>query len=343
MIWKIKSIFIQLINTMISPFDVLLIPVQAKNKAKRIINRMSFPKLKKGSSAYIDQILRHINRWERRKVEIQIPTSMWRVKKLYKRLNLPHFRSDNQYIYQTRDNNTPDSTVLTYKYVANNDKLCVLVRSKETGEFGSEIVRIPTYGLVSRDLLDSANELNFLENVIGLSKIVNLTIFDIGAGYGRLAVHSIATLENIEKHVCLDAVPGSLGICEFYLKYKQLNPEKYHISFLPEDYLPPKNSIAVAIHSFSEMPLESVLYWIEFLKKMEVDWILIVPNREKHKGKKLLATEVNGSRTDYSGMLLKNGYENYGIFPKYNDPDIQEFGISPTMYHLYKKSIKKSL
>ncbi|HDL01261.1 MAG TPA: putative sugar O-methyltransferase, partial [candidate division Zixibacteria bacterium] len=257
--------------------------------------------------------------------------------------NLPQFRSDNKYVYQTRDKNTPDSTVLTYKYIKQKDTLGILNQDSENGGFGAEVVQIPIFGLVSRDLLDSANELNFLENIIGISKIENLTVFDIGSGYGRLAVHSIMNLNNIEKYVCLDAVPESLGICEFYLRYKQLNSEKYHISFFPEDYSPPENSIAVAIHSFSEMPLESVLNWIKFLKEMETDWILVVPNREKHKGKKLLATEVDGSRPDYSRLLLEYSYEKYGIFPKYDDPDIQEFGISPTMYHLYKRSIKKSL
>lgn len=336
-----QKIILKFINTLIAPLNILMIPSKYNSKAMRLIQRMTFSKLSKETIHLNEQMSLHIETWKKKTSGEKVATSMWSDKKLKKQIKLPHFRSDNKYLYQTRDNNTPDSVVLTYKYIKMNDRLNILGRSNENGEFGADVIKIPTFGVISRDLLDSANELNFLEKIFQVSKIRNLTIFDIGAGYGRLALHSIINLKNIKKYVCLDAVPESLGLCEFYLNYKNINPEKYQVSTLPVNYAPPERSIAVAIHSFSEMPMASVQSWIQFLKEMGTSWLLIVPNRENHNGQELLATEADCTRTDYSKLLYEYGFERQGVFPKYEDPDIQIYGVSPTMYHLYKRSVEK--
>lgn len=336
----LKLQLLNLLNFMFAPLKIVIIPIRFNSKTMRLIQRMAFPRFDKNDNNYKKQMTGHIGNWKEKISRKRMPTSMWTVINQKKEINLPHFRSDNKYIYQTRDNNTPDSAVLTYKYIKNKDRLNILSLSKETGDFGAEVVQIPTYGLVSRDLVDSVTELNFLENKIGMSKIENLTIFDIGAGYGRLALHSIINLGNIKKYICLDAVEESLGLCEFYLKYKNIDPEKYQVTTLPERFTPPEKSIAVAIHSFSEMPINSIVSWVGFLQKMGTSWLFIVPNRESHNGQNLLSTEKDGARIDYSKLFPKYGFERYGIFPKYDDPDLQKYGISPTMYHLYKKKEK---
>ena len=61
--------------------------------------------------------------------------------------------------------------------------------------------------LVSRDLLDSINELTFLDDELGIAQR-NMTILDIGAGYGRLAHRATTAFENLT-YLCTDAIPLS--------------------------------------------------------------------------------------------------------------------------------------
>lgn len=332
-----KLKLLKLVNFIVAPINIFVVPMRFESKVMRLIDRMTFSQLNQNEKRFKEQMVMHIKKWKKSVLKNQMSVSMWDTARLKKGLQLPYFRSDNIYLYQTRDINTPDSMVLTYKYVKSNDILEILKMSEERGEFGAEIVHIPTYGNVSRDLLDSVTELNFLENKIGLSGIQNLTIYDIGAGYGRLALHAIKHLNNIKEYVCLDAIAESLGLCEFYLKHNKIEPSKYKIGILPHDFIPPQNSIAVAIHSFPEMPIDSILNWLSFMQKMKTDWIYLVPNREKHSGANLLSTEKNGDRLNYSAMFAQYGFEKHGVFPKYDDLDVQKYGVSPTMYHLYRR------
>jgi 2-polyprenyl-3-methyl-5-hydroxy-6-metoxy-1,4-benzoquinol methylase len=62
---------------------------------------------------------------------------------------------------------------------------------EEDDDFGAEVFDF--HGkVVSRDLLDSIIEINFLDRHLGFSSRRAVNVLDIGAGYGRLA-HRMAT------------------------------------------------------------------------------------------------------------------------------------------------------
>ncbi len=68
------------------------------------------------------------------------------------------------------------------EYVASRDHAGVLGRLHEDGLFGAWTYEFPGRVPVSRDLLESANELLFLDRVLGVTDATTLRIVDIGAG-----------------------------------------------------------------------------------------------------------------------------------------------------------------
>ena len=107
--------------------------------------------------------------------------------------DLRYFRGDNAYVYQIR-NMGEVNYVVTTLYVKTIDSLGLLQNINEDGAFGAHTFEV--HGkVVSRDLLDSILEINFLERHVGLSQRT-VSILDIGAGYGRLA------------HRVVEAFPG---------------------------------------------------------------------------------------------------------------------------------------
>jgi hypothetical protein len=108
---------------------------------------------------------------------------------------------------------------------------------------------------VSRDLLDSIIELNFLEEALEISSRKALRVIDIGAGYGRLA-HRATVAAPMIGYVCTDGIALSTVLCETYLQYRKT--ERTAVVPLDEVSVVVSDShfdLAINIHSFSECPL----------------------------------------------------------------------------------------
>ncbi len=115
------------------------------------------------------------------------------------------------------------SFALAYYYLKSTDRLRLFDRLSEDQAFGVNFYEVIEGRLVTRDLLDSVAELNFLERHIAISQRTAVVVLDIGAGYGRLAHRSVAALPSIERYLCTDAVATSTFICEHYLRYRGVN------------------------------------------------------------------------------------------------------------------------
>jgi hypothetical protein len=154
-------------------------------------------------------------------------------------VSLPFFRADNAYRWQVRDGYVwegPDATagaatsvptseinyVLSTYYARTVDRLGLLDRLTEDRSFGNYTVDVDDSLLVSCDLIDSVLELNFLERAIGISRRHDLTILDIGAGWGRLGHWLTQAFPNLGHALCTDAVAESTFLCEYYLGYRGL-------------------------------------------------------------------------------------------------------------------------
>lgn len=247
---------------------------------------------------------------------------------------LQSFRGDNCYVWQTRDPNCAEiNYCLTAYYVKAIDKLGLLEKNNEDGLFGVHTHTVDSK-LVSRDFLDSILELHFLEEHLQLSQLPELNIVDIGAGYGRLAYRTATSFPNLSTYLCTDGVPESTFLSEYHINFRQLEEK---VAVVPLDEIEQRLQkkqidLAINIHSFSECSLEAIEWWLSLLAAAHVRYLFIVPNASDHGGEKLA---LNGGE-DFSYLVEKYGYELRSKAPKYSDPLVQKFGVSPTYYYLYQ-------
>lgn len=248
--------------------------------------------------------------------------------------DLQSFRGDNCYVWQARDPNCAEiNYCLTAYYVQNNDKLGLLEKNTEDGLFGVHTYTVDSR-CISRDLLDSTAELYFLEKHLGLSSVEDLGIVDIGAGYGRLAYRTVKAFPNVSRYLCTDAVPESTFLSEYHIRFRGLEDR---VTVVPLDEIEQQLQmhtidLAVNVHSFSECSLDAIEWWLELLANSKVKYLFIVPNASDHKGEKLALN----SGEDFSFLVEKHGYTLKIKAPKYEDPMVQQYGVSPTHYYLYQ-------
>jgi hypothetical protein len=251
--------------------------------------------------------------------------------------DLLYFRGDNCYVWQFRENNTPEKYVLTYLYLKTIDTLGLLDVLTEDADYG--VFTFPTGDtdndgnerFVSRDLLDSVCELLFLERALQISRQPGLKVLDVGAGYGRLAYRAVTALSNIDTYFCIDAIPESTFICSYYLSRKGAVRTRVVAFDDQQDLVAGTIDLAVNIHSFSECAIEAVDYWVSRCAELKVEYLFIVPNiSEGGEAVRLL----NG--VDLNPLLAQYGYHLCHVEPKYQNPEVQKYGISPKWYYLFR-------
>jgi hypothetical protein len=245
-----------------------------------------------------------------------------------------YFRGDNAYVWQLRG---PNMNILSYAlttfYVKSIDRFRLLELLEEDEFFGNFTFRFDNR-LISRDLLDSIIEIYFLEKHLSLSTSKDMTILDIGAGYGRLAHRTLRALPNIHNYLCTDAVAISSFISNYYLRFRNLEG-KAKVVPLDEIQSALRNgsvNIAVNIHSFSECRIAAIDWWLSLLEKSGVKYLMIVPNAGNHGGRLL---QTNDGK-DFGEVIEKHGYRLMAKEPKYRDPVAQEYAINPTHHYLFE-------
>jgi hypothetical protein len=255
--------------------------------------------------------------------------------------DLLFFRGDNAYVFQHRERNGRERTLLTYFYLDAIDHLGLLARLREDGDYG--VFSFPTGdssgALVSRDLLDSVNEILFLDRMLSLSKRSSFNMLDIGAGYGRLAHRMTTALPGIARYYCTDAVAQSTFLSTYYLRRKSCD-KAIVVPFDRQEILQGGGTIdlAVNIHSFSECSLTAVEYWVRRCADLAIENLFIVPDRHRRTntpGEKQPLILTDG--TPFDAVLAKNGYTLVHAEPKYTNPEIQRWGVSPAWYYLFHR------
>jgi hypothetical protein len=204
-------------------------------------------------------------------------------------------------------------------------------RLREDGLFAAEPYDIDGV-LVSRDhLLDSIVELTFLDTELGISRR-QVTILDIGAGYGRLAHRATTAFENV-RYLCADAVPLSTFLCDYYLRFRGVTDRATIVPLdrVAETLARTKVDLAVNIHSFSECPLSVIDCWLNLLVKRRVPYLMIVPNA----GTRLRSTERDGTRVDFMPLLRTSSFELARRRPKYGDSDFMHGHGIPGRFRVF--------
>jgi SAM-dependent methyltransferase len=272
---------------------------------------------------------------------LQLPvtaSSLWTDQFQHDAIYLPYFRGDNAFIWQYRGYKREDVVELTYLltayYVQKIDALNLLRVLREDDLFGIYTFNFNDEFKISRDLLDSIVEIYFLERHLELSTRSSFSMLDIGAGYGRLAYRMVNAFSNLGKYYCTDAIAISTFICEYYLRFREVDNRAIALPLHEVEKTLSENpvDIAVNIHSFSECTLEAIAWWLEILRKYKVKYLMVVPND----GPNLLSRENDETHLDFSPVIDIKGYRQVAKQPKFLDPSIQHLGVHPATYYLFE-------
>jgi hypothetical protein len=264
-------------------------------------------------------------------------SSQWSRDYIRNTIDMRFFRANNAYVWQQWDSADPFRFGLATYYTRLHDRFRLFDRLHEDGLFGAETYDIDGV-TVSRDLLDSIAELTFLEEEVGLST-GEMTILDIGAGYGRLA-HRATTAFAKVTYICTDAIPLSTFLSSFYLRFRGVTDRTTVIPLdeIAEAIAARQIDLAVNIHSFSECPLSTIKWWLDLVAESAVRHLMIVPNTKA----RLLSKERNAPRIDFLPLVRAAGFELVRTRPKYGDSEFMQkhglHGAFPMFYFLFSRS-----
>jgi SAM-dependent methyltransferase len=253
-------------------------------------------------------------------------------------IDLREFRGDNQYVPQYRDRNADSDYFLTAYYLKSIDRLSLFDRLNEDELFGVCALSLDDGRLVSRDLLDSIVEIYFLEDTLDLSRRRELSILDIGAGYGRLAYRLTTAFPDTVRVLCVDGVPESTFLSEFYLRYRGVDDRARTVACdeIEQALASQRIDLVTNIHAFSTCTHTAVCGWLDLVRKHEIPYIMIAPNAGDHGGTRLITREKNYQAIDYAPELQARGYELVRRRPKFLASSVQRCGISPTFHYLFQ-------
>jgi FkbM family methyltransferase len=272
------------------------------------------------------------------RLPVTVP-SVWNGRLLGDQLRLPYFRGESPYAWNYRE--WPRSMSLKYfifsQYVRNRDTAELLERLGEDGAFGCWTFEYPGYPTVSRDLLDSVNEILFLDRHLGVLHRSGLRVLDIGAGYGRTAHRMTQAATGIEDYCCVDAIPESTFLSEYYLGFRRCMPPARVVPLneLGGAVQPCNFDLAINVHSFSECTYDAVAWWIEWLERLRVPNLMVVPNDPDE----LLAFEGDGSRRDFRPLIAAAGYELSVCEPVFDDPAVRDLVRVPDQFFLFHRAV----
>lgn len=237
-------------------------------------------------------------------------------------LNLSWFRGDNPYVWQYRQDGASELKYFVFlRYVLDRDPAGLVTSLGEDAMFGCWTFAFEGYPPCSRDLLDSVNELYFLDRHVSLLSSPGLRILDIGAGYGRMAVRTVDAVPGLADYCCVDAVPESTFLCEYFTSFRDVCPPARVVP-LPDvpELRPGDFDLALNIHSFSECPVAAIGWWLAELERLNVPRLFVVPNEPVG----FLSTESDGSRLDYLGLIEAAGYRLVAEEPVFADAAVRD-------------------
>ena len=261
--------------------------------------------------------------------------SQWNAAQLRENLSMAWFRGDNVYVWQYRQlrGEVRVRQYLALLDVESRDQLGLMQKLQEDGLFGCWTFQYGDRDPISRDLLDSVNEINYLNQHLDLASRDSFNVLDIGAGYGRLAYRMTTAFPQISEYHCIDAIAQSSFLCDYYIRFRQADERARMIRLDQSETLLSRYDLAVNIHSFSECTMQAIEWWLAQIAQREIPWLLIVPNEPEQ----LLSTEVDGSKQDFMPAVLAAGYQLTDKTPVYQNPELHELIGVRDHFFLFKK------
>ena len=267
--------------------------------------------------------------------------TMWDGGYLDSELDLTGFRGDNAFLWQFR-NLGAEARLKYYFYLrdlASRDQRRLIETLGEDGAFGCWIFEYPGWPPVSRDLLDSVNELYFLQRHLGFLERAGWRVLDVGAGYGRLAHRALCAVPALEQYVCTDAVPESTFLCDYYLQFRGVRERADVVPLHQLERLAGRRyDLAVNIHSFPEMSHAAIDGWLARIAALGVPWLLVIPDGE-HFLTREAELDAGGEhvRRPFDALFGANGYELAVNEPVFADVTIREFMCVTDRFFLFRR------
>ena len=143
-----------------------------------------------------------------------------------------------------------------------------MTRDVEHGARVFETIRGP----VTRMWVDGNVEIGFLARTLPMW-LRGLTVLDVGAGYGRLAV-MLSPL--VQSYVCVDPVPVSVKVCREYTQRYAPAVRVLDVAQLIAEIPAQRPTLAINIHSWNECSPEQISLWLDALEEMSVLYLFTV-------------------------------------------------------------------
>ena len=267
--------------------------------------------------------------------------SFWTEERVGGDVDLRSFRSDNLYVWQDRPPLDPRARqFLTALDASRRCDPGWFSAMHEDGAYGAHTHTFEAFGCISRDLVDSIVELEFLARHVPEVARPGARVLDIGAGYGRLAHRASEVFPDLGRWYCTDAVPESTYLSEHYLAYRRVLSPDGPAEVIPLDELDDRLGgesldVAVNVHSFSEMPRHAVRDWVAWLADHAVSHLFLVPNEAGDP----TALEPDGSRPPLLDLFRDLGYVPAAVEPVVADPDVRSLvGLHDRLWLLSRDS-----
>jgi len=249
------------------------------------------------------------------------------------KVDLLRFRGENDYLSQAYFKDTLKRYEMSTAYVEMIDQMGLLKTLQEDNLFGVKTWDIIPDHPVTRDLLDSIIEITFLKEMLGWDRGQAVRVLDIGAGYGRFAYRFTNTFPAGDV-TCIDAIPTSTFLCEFYLKFRQAAARTRVVPFDEVDHLGDRPyDLAINIHSWSECTLEFIRFWLGRVRDLKIPYLFVVPHFQDFSTK-----EPDGSNQSYFEELGKHGFKEMLHQRKFQRSTVTDrYGVYPADYWIFKR------
>jgi len=313
-------------------------PASSEPSSSESVTSFLAPALPKGAAEYLTAANPRLMDLKRRyKGHPAAAHSLWKDSYIQSDLDFSTFRGDNVYIWQTRqiNANLVMQYLLTAYHVKDVDRLNLFDQLREDGQFGAVNFSFNDPIVVSRDLLDSILEINFLERHLRISQMAAPVVLDIGAGYGRFAYRMVSALPNLKNVYCTDAVAESTFLCDYYLNFRGVGDRARAIPIDEIEALLGRNHIDIVtnMESFAECTVESIRWWLDLVQKNQASYFMIVVE-----GNTLLSKEEDKSKTAFQPDLEARGFELIAkepVFPR--TASVSKYGLYPDRtYFLFR-------
>jgi SAM-dependent methyltransferase len=182
--------------------------------------------------------------------------------------SLPNFCADALYVEQKTQTQADFDRVADF--VCEHGQVDRDGKTRDA-EFGGIVRNTRALGNVTRMWIDSNVEVDFVRRNLGF--LSDLSVLDVGAGYGRLAA-SMRPL--VCRYCCVDPVPISTIVSRFYLAKHRPSVEVFSMDEFAEEAPEIAIDLAVNVHSWSECSIPEVSRWVSALHDLEIPWLFTV-------------------------------------------------------------------